>query len=260
MRAGREGTVWELTPTVTDSPVTGIRARSVQPGQADLRTVISYPSPNHGPRRGGAHPDIVVLHHTVLSCDAALERLCDPVAEVSAHWLIDRAGTLFSLVDEGRRAWHAGAGAWGAVTDVNSRSIGIELEGDGTDFPEAQMAALRALLAGVMARHDIHPARVIAHSDMAPGRKSDPGPAFDWCGLAAAGLSVWPGEAQAEPEGTDAALIRFGYPAGVTPVLRLAAFRLRFRPGAAGSADAVDAGMAADLATRFPVDRWDAGA
>lgn len=245
---------------VTGLPATGIRVRSVPHGRADRRPLIPHPSPNHGPRRGGVRPDIVVLHYTVLSCNAALERLCDPVAEVSAHWLIDRAGGLFSLVGEDRRAWHAGAGAWGAVTDVNSRSIGIELEGDGADFPGAQMAVLRDLLAGVLSRHDIHPARVIAHSDMAPGRKNDPGPAFDWRGLAAANLSVWPEAGRAEPERADTALIRFGYPADVTPELRLAAFRLRFRPGVTGPADAVDAGMAADLAARFPVDRWDAGA
>jgi N-acetylmuramoyl-L-alanine amidase len=203
---------------------------------------------------------MVVLHHTVLPCDAALDRLCDPAAEVSAHWLVDRRGEVYALVDEAQRAWHAGEGAWGAVTDVNSRSIGIELEGDGTDFPGAQMQALRDLLADVMTRHEVHPARVIAHSDMAPGRKHDPGPAFDWRVLAVAGLSVWPEAREAAVETTDAALVRFGYPAAVTPELRLSAFRLRFRPGAAGPADATDAGLAADLAARFPVDRWDAGA
>lgn len=224
---------------------------------SDAGLVIRRNSPNHGPRRGGARPDLVVLHHTVLPCTAALDRLCDPAAEVSAHWLIDRAGELYALVDEAQRAWHAGEGAWGAVSDVNSRSIGIELEGDGSGFPDPQMAALRGLLAGVMERHGIHPARVIAHSDMAPGRKDDPGPAFDWRGLAEAGLSVWPELREAAPETADAALIRFGYPAAVTPDLRLAAFRLRFRPGASGPADATDAGLAADLAARFPVDRWD---
>jgi N-acetylmuramoyl-L-alanine amidase len=222
--------------------------------------VILRASPNHGPRRGGVRPDIVVLHHTVLPRDAALDRLCDPVAEVSAHWLIDRGGVVYALVDEGQRAWHAGAGAWGAVTDVNSRSIGIELEGDHGSFPEPQMVALREHLARILDRHAIHPARVIAHSDMAPGRKDDPGRAFDWCGLAAAGLSVWPDARTGVAEETDAALVRFGYPAAVTPELRLAAFRLRFRPDAIGPADAVDAGMALDLAARFPVDRWDAGA
>jgi N-acetylmuramoyl-L-alanine amidase len=222
--------------------------------------VIYRPSPNHGRRRGGACPDIVVLHHTVLPCEAALDRLCDPAAEVSAHWLIDRMGETYALVDEAQRAWHAGTGAWGAVTDVNSRSIGVELEGDGADFPERQMEALRSLLTGVLERHGIPPARVIAHSDMAPGRKHDPGPAFDWPGLAAAGLSVWPERREAVPESADDALVRFGYPASVAPELRLAAFRLRFRPAASGLADTTDAGLAADLAARFPVDRWDAGA
>ncbi len=201
-----------------------------------------------------------MLHHTVLPRDAALARLCDPVAEVSAHWLIDRAGDVFALVDEDRRAWHAGAGAWGAVTDVNSRSIGIELEGDGSAFPVPQMAGLRELLAGVLRRHRIEPARVIAHSDMAPGRKDDPGAAFDWTGLVSAGLSVWPADRMAAPGETDAALLRFGYPAAVGPDLRLAAFRLRFRPKAQGPADERDAGMAVDLAERFPVDRYDSHA
>ena len=222
--------------------------------------MIHRPSPNHGPRRRDALPDIVVLHHTVLPRAAALERLCDPAAEVSAHWLIDRTGELYALVDEARRAWHAGAGAWGTVTDVNSRSIGIELEGDGTDFAEPQMAALLDLLGGVLERHCIHPARVIGHSDMAPGRKTDPGPGFDWKGLADAGLSVWPQARTELPDGTDAALLRFGYPAAVSPEERLAAFRLRFRPNAIGPADALDAGIAADLAERFPVDRWDGAA
>ena len=163
-----------------------------------------------------------MLHHTVLPRDAALDRLCDPAAEVSAHWLVDCAGALYALVDEDLRAWHAGAGAWGAVTDVNSRSIGIELEGDGSDFPAPQMAGLRELLAAVLDRHAIHPARVIAHSDMAPGRKSDPGPRFDWKGLADSHLSVWPQARTEMPDAVDPALLRFGYPAAVTADERLA--------------------------------------
>ncbi len=221
---------------------------------------IRRASPNHGERRGGARPDLVVLHHTVLACAAALDRLCDPAAEVSAHYLIDERGRVHALVDEARRAWHAGAGAWGKLTDINSHSIGIELEGGPESrYPEPQMAALEALLADILARHRLHPARVIGHSDMAPGRKDDPGPNFDWRRLARAGLSVWP-EARAASEGADAALLRFGYPEHAGPELRLAAFRLRFRPGAAGPPDARDAALAADLAARFPVDRWGAGA
>jgi N-acetylmuramoyl-L-alanine amidase len=228
--------------------------------RSDGDLVTHHASPNHGPRRDAVRPDLVVLHYTVLPCEAALSRLCDPSAQVSAHWLIARDGTIHALVDETRRAWHAGVGAWGRVSDVNSRSIGVELEGDGAAFPPAQMAALHKLLADILERHGIHPARVIAHSDMAPGRKHDPGPAFDWRGLASAGLSVWPERREAAPEMTDAALIRFGYPGAVAPELRLAAFRLRFRPGATGQAGATDAGLAVDLAARFPVDRWDAPA
>lgn len=211
------------------------------------------PSPNWGERRGGAVPRLIVIHYTgMTSCAAARERLCDPAAEVSAHWLVDEAGHAEALVDEGKRAWHAGAGAWGPVTDVNSSSIGIELANPGdAPFPVRQMAGLERLLAGVMDRWGIPPQGVIGHSDMAPGRKRDPGPRFDWRGLALAGLSVWP-EAG---EGGDfrAATCAFGYP-DVADDLLLAAFRLRFRPWATGPVDSVDAGMAADLARRFPID------
>jgi N-acetylmuramoyl-L-alanine amidase len=137
---------------------------------------------------------MVVIHYTAMeSCAAALARLCDPAAEVSAHWLIAEDGRVMALVPEEMRAWHAGAGAWGGVGDVNSRSIGIELANDGAQpFGAPQMAALERLLAGIMARWQVRPERVIGHSDMAPERKRDPGPRFDWRALARAGLSVWP--------------------------------------------------------------------
>jgi N-acetylmuramoyl-L-alanine amidase len=187
----------------------------------------------------------------------SLARLCDPAAEVSAHWLIDTDGTATALVPEDRRAWHAGAGRWGDVTDVNSRSIGIELQNRG-DHPygAAQMDALEGLLAGILARWSIPPARVIGHSDMAPARKADPGPRFDWRRLARAGLSVWPADgAEADPERLIPALHAFGYDPAQPGEVLLRAFRLRFRPWATGAADARDAGMACDLARRFPVDR-----
>ncbi|MCX7889244.1 MAG: N-acetylmuramoyl-L-alanine amidase [Rhodobacteraceae bacterium] len=205
-------------------------------------------------------PDIVVLHYTGMPTLAeARTRLCDPAAEVSAHWLIAEDGTAEQLVDEGMRAWHAGEGAWGGVTDVNSRSIGIELANPGdAPFPEPQMRGLETLLAAVMARHGIPPERVIAHSDMAPARKRDPGPRFDWRRLAVQGLSVWP-----RPGGRDAPLVpslrAFGYP-DAAPQILLAAFRLRFRPWADGPEDGVDRALAADLARRFPVDAGRAGA
>ncbi len=200
---------------------------------------------------------MVVAHHTVLDGPAALERLCDPGAEVSCHWLIGRDGALTGLVDEGRRAWHAGRARWGELRDVNARSVGVELVGDGRSaFPEPQMAALERLLAQVMARHRVPPERVLGHSDVAIGRKVDPGPLFDWRRLARAGLAVWPeGAGAADPAGLGASLDAIGYDPEADPEARLAAFRLRVRPGAAGPADALDAGLALAMAERWPAPR-----
>ena len=227
--------------------------------------VVAHPSPNFGARRGGALPDMIVLHYTAMqSCAAARDRLCAPEFEVSAHYLIGERGEVLRLVAEEQRAWHAGAGCWGAVTDVNSRSIGIELANCGAaPFPEAQMRALEALLADIMTRHRIAPERVIGHSDMAPGRKVDPGARFDWRRLARQGLSVWPqriGLAQGTAQTADmgeflTAARRFGMTARVAPDTLLAAFRLRFRPQATGALSPIDLAMARDLAARFPVDR-----
>jgi N-acetylmuramoyl-L-alanine amidase len=180
--------------------------------------------------------------------------LCDPVAEVSAHWLIARDGGAEALVDEGLRAWHAGAGSWGTVTDVNSRSIGIELVNSGAEpFAAPQMKALERLLGDIMTRWSIPPERIIAHADMAPTRKSDPGPRFDWRRLAVLGLSVWPTAdlVAAEPGDFRSNARRFGYPDGNDNTL-LRAFRLRFRPWATGALGAEDAAMMADLARRYP--------
>lgn len=212
-------------------------------------------SPNHGERRGGVTPHLVVLHYTAMpSFAAARDRLCDPQHEVSAHWLLDTDGTALQLVDESRRAWHAGAGAWGACQDVNSASIGIELQNPGNaPFPEPQMAALERLLSGILSRWAIAPQGVIGHSDMAPTRKSDPGPHFDWRRLARSGLSVW--HDAAHPQGRAADFTRharaFGYPDTAENAL-LHAFRLRFRPWAKGPADDTDAALAATLAARHP--------
>ncbi len=224
---------------------------------------VWHPSPNFGDRRGGVRPSIIVIHYTAMpSQEAARDRLCDPAAEVSAHFLISPAGAVLALVDEAMRAWHAGAGEWAGTTDVNSHSIGIELANDGAQpFPEPQMLALEAVLRAAMARWGIAAHRVIGHSDMAPGRKADPGGRFDWRRLARARLSVWP-EPDAQPvrDPTPRAdlfcadLRAFGYPDVPDPTL-LGAFRLRFRPWVRGPLDAVDAAMAADLARRFAVDR-----
>lgn len=184
---------------------------------------------------------------------AALRALCDPKTEVSAHYLIAPDGEVLSLVPEAMRAWHAGAGRWGSVTDVNSRSIGIELSNDGfSPFAAAQMDALVDLLDGIKARWAIRPERIIGHSDMAPGRKIDPGARFDWRRLALAAHGVWPSEA--EPADFAAMMRRFGYTATDDADLLLKTFRMRFRPWAKGPLDDTDVALITDLATRFPVD------
>lgn len=219
------------------------------------------PSPNHGARRGGVQPDMVVLHFTAMqSTKAALARLCDPGAQVSSHYLLAEDGTLLQLVPEARRAWHAGVGQWGDVTDVNSRSIGIEIANRGTHpFAHAQMQALTGLLTEIVARHSIAPRNVIGHSDLAPGRKDDPGRRFDWRRLALMGLSVWP-ETPADDGGvcqpTDPCAFRaaarcVGYP-DVSDADLLEAFRQRFRPWAVGPLHIADLAAAQDLATRYP--------
>ncbi|MGN0934002.1 N-acetylmuramoyl-L-alanine amidase [Falsigemmobacter intermedius] len=211
---------------------------------------MSFPSPNFTERRGGLRPEFIVIHYTgMASCAAARERLCLPEAEVSAHWLISESGATEALVAEEMRAWHAGAGSWRGLSDMNSRSIGIELANPAIHpFPEPQMAALEDLLRGIMTRWQIGPEGVIAHSDMAPGRKIDPGPRFDWLRLARQGLALWPTPvAGASAADFDAAALAFGYPADVPAEDRLAAFRLRFRPWATGPADETDAALALGL-------------
>lgn len=204
--------------------------------------ILERSSPNFGPRRGGARPSLVVLHHTaMMTAEAALARLCDPAAEVSAHYLIGEDGGVWRLVAEEDRAWHAGVGCWRGIDDVNSHSIGIELANPGPlagfpPFPAPQVAALEALLDAIMARWAIPAAGVIAHSDMAPGRKADPGAKLDWRRLARGGRAVW-AEAGADAGGWEAfgaAAAAAGY-AG-EPGAVLAAFRLRFRPWGRGEA------------------------
>lgn len=210
--------------------------------------MIDRPSPNFGPRRDGLLPSLIVLHYTAMrDAASALERLCDPSAEVSAHYLVGADGTLWRLVREEMRAWHAGAGAWGGSGDVNSRSIGIELDNDGdSPFPEAQMATLETLLDDIMARWAIPPVGVIAHSDMAPDRKGDPGLRFDWRRLARGGRAVWPERGVPGDFLMHAAAA--GYPVDCGEDLVLGAFRQRFRPGAEGPLCPDDRAMMAGLA------------
>lgn len=223
----------------------------------------SFASPNFGERRGGVRPSLVVLHYTAMaSCADARARLCDPQFEVSAHWLVSEAGEAEALVPEAQRAWHAGAGEWAGITDVNSHSIGIELANTGQQpFSEPQMVALEVLLAGVMARWSIPAHRVIAHSDMAPDRKTDPGARFDWRRLAMLGLSVWPEPVVADTELEQMDVFKrnaaiFGYPSSASGLFLRTAFRRRFRPAYVngGGLAGMDGAIMANLAARFPVD------
>lgn len=202
----------------------------------DAPGAIWHPSANFGPRRDGLTPSLIVIHYTAMeSAGAALDRLCDPGVEVSAHYLIGGDGTLWQMVRETDRAWHAGAGEWAGQEDINSRSVGIELDNRGDHpFSQPQMAQLEGLLAGILCRWNIPPQGVIGHSCMAPGRKSDPGPRFDWARLARQGLAM-PGTA-APASRTDfrAAARAAGFTADTDDDTLLAAVRLRHRPWGAG--------------------------
>lgn len=163
--------------------------------------IIETPSPNHGERKtvsGVVGVSMVVLHYTGMKSAAeALARLTDPAAQVSAHYLVDDEGLIYRMVPEDRRAWHAGVSYWQGVRDINSVSVGIEITNPGHDydyraFTQKQIDAVIALTRDIQARHQIGAASVIGHSDIAPGRKIDPGELFPWQDLAREGLGVWP--------------------------------------------------------------------
>lgn len=174
-----------------------------------LPPIIDLPSPNHSARDGGTVIDMLVLHYTGMpSKKVALDRLTDPAAEVSAHYVVDEEGQVYGLVTEERRAWHAGIASWRGHSDVNNRSIGIEIVNPGHEFgyvpfSDMQMQSVIALVQPLLARHPtISPRNVLGHSDVAPWRKEDPGELFDWARLAAAGIGRFPSAdsiAQAEP-------------------------------------------------------------
>ncbi|MEM7223906.1 MAG: N-acetylmuramoyl-L-alanine amidase [Pseudomonadota bacterium] len=215
------------------------------------------PSPNHNARPDGQAVDILLLHYTGMeSADAALERLVDPAAQVSAHYIIDEAGAVTQMVAEDRRAWHAGVASWSGDSDVNGRSIGIELVNPGhelgyRDFPEPQMTSLISLAKEILARHPIPPARVLGHSDVAPLRKLDPGERFDWARLAAIGIGLWPAfiGTRGDPDALEHDLARFGYGFLETdPSAVIAAFQRHYRPwSVTGRADPESAARLAAL-------------
>lgn len=194
--------------------------------------IIPCPSPNHDARPENSLIDMLVFHYTGMeNIDAALQRLCDPAAKVSAHYTIARDGRIFQHVDEACRAWHAGVASWAGKTDINARSIGIELENPGHEFgyipfADDQMQALISLATEIKNRFAIRPLNILGHSDVAPNRKSDPGELFPWQKLSQHGLGLWPGPAQTSLPSS--ALPRLGY-ADAEPDA-ICAFQRRFRP------------------------------
>jgi N-acetylmuramoyl-L-alanine amidase len=211
------------------------------------------PSPNHDARAGTI--DMVILHYTGMqTADAALARLADPEAKVSSHYLVDEDGRVDQLVPEARRARHAGISSWAGVTDVNSHSVGIEIVNPGhefgyRDFPDAQIAAVIALTRDIVARHAVRPDRVLAHSDVAPARKQDPGEKFPWARLAAADVGLWvepaplgpgilcaPGDRNEQVARLQSQLADYGYGIEATgvydeqTVIVMSAFQRHFRP------------------------------
>ena len=176
------------------TPLWGPRAATPRGAGVVLR---DRPSPNHA-ERGSPRIDMLVLHYTGMkSAEDALERLCDPVARVSSHYLVEEDGAVWRLVPEARRAFHAGISCWRGETDLNRVSIGIEIVNPGHEwgyrpFPQVQMEAVALLAHEILRRHPIPPDRIVGHSDVAPDRKADPGELFDWAFLAAAGIGIWP--------------------------------------------------------------------
>lgn len=155
------------------------------------------PSPNYGARHEGAEINIIVLHYTGMSdAQKACDWLCNEESQVSSHYLVDEAGGIVQMVDEACRAWHAGVSSWHGDEDINSASVGIEIQNIGhaqgyPDFPIAQMDAVAALCKDLVQRYQIKPRNVLAHSDVAPGRKVDPGEKFDWAYLHERGIGHW---------------------------------------------------------------------
>lgn len=205
-------------------------------------SALSHPSPNFEDRRGQAIR-YIILHYTGMKTTGeALARLCDPARKVSAHYTIDEDGSLYSHVEEAKRAWHAGKSCWQDERDMNAASIGIEIVNPGHEhgykkFPELQIQAVSKLCSEIMVRHDLPPESVLGHSDIAPARKQDPGELFPWKMLAEQGVGVWPcvsdeDVVKAAGMDVDRALIDFGYDMKVEATQRLVAFQRHYQPDA----------------------------
>ncbi|MDH5748280.1 MAG: N-acetylmuramoyl-L-alanine amidase [Rhodospirillales bacterium] len=209
-------------------------------------------SSNFDTRPAGTVVDMLIFHYTGMEDrESALERLCDPSSNVSAHYLIGEDGSVEALVAEKHRAWHAGEAAWRGQSDINARSIGIELVNPGHEFgyrpfTESQMLSVEILAREILDRHPIPARNVVGHSDVAPRRKTDPGELFDWRRLAERGIGLWPDEGAAgsgEAEDTANLLIQYGYEIMDLP-MTIAAFQRHFRPSRIdGVADGKTAGV-----------------
>ncbi|UVK36223.1 N-acetylmuramoyl-L-alanine amidase [Mesorhizobium sp. AR10] len=212
-------------------------------------------SPNFGPRRETLKPDMIVLHYTGMATGTGAEAwLCDPASEVSAHYLVHEDGRIIQMVRESDRAWHAGNSSWFGRTDINSCSVGIEIVNPGhtlgyPGFPRRQIDAVTALCSGIIRRHSIPAQRVLAHSDVAPGRKIDPGEKFPWKTLFAAGVGhlvmaapirrsavLKVGDAGTEVEALQSMLALYGYDVEISGAfdrqteIVVEAFQRHFRP------------------------------
>ncbi len=197
--------------------------------------MIFAASPNFDDRPAGAAIDHLVLHYTGMkSAGEALARLCDPAAKVSSHYVVDEDGTVYRLVEEVNRAWHAGVSFWRGVRALNDRSIGIEIVNPGHEwgyraFPGVQIEAVLALCQGILSRHPISPRNVVGHSDIAPDRKQDPGEKFPWASLAGWGVGVWT-DGLADGGDLAADLAAIGYDTGLPAAMVRTAFQRHFLP------------------------------
>ena len=200
--------------------------------------IIDQPSPNHD-ARAGQTIDMLVLHYTGMqSLEEAVVRLTNPDAKVSAHYLVAESGEVFRMVDEKDRAWHAGVSFWRGETNINARSIGVEIENPGhafgyRPFPEVQISSLILLCRKILRQHTIPSRNVVGHSDVAPARKEDPGELFDWPRLAENGIGFWPKSVSGPVQQTDfepvTALSTIGYDVGDIRAA-LMAFQRHFYP------------------------------
>lgn len=225
-------------------------------------TIKMHPSPNFNERK---HPvSMIVLHYTVIpTCEEALVRLSETTnaaGKVSAHYLVDRDGSIYNLVDESKRAWHAGLGSWGGLDDINSRSIGIEIvnvglteDGKREPFPDAQINAVIKLCRDIQTRYNISPCNIVGHSDVAPARKQDPGEAFPWKKLAEAGVGIWTDEFEDSEDNLANVLSDIGYDVNDLEKA-VVAFQRHFYPQGLNGCDGMTLKRAAAVRRRLRED------